>query len=279
MTMDRERHLHGACWGFERSEDLPDFRTRMCQQRGQAPLRPDAPLEYREVAASIARGSDATSLDELPRCVLRFCTGPGIAGVCSLLNKARSGQPSRLLNSVLHIPLRKKEPSWLLRNSRPVLLEPFIRRLEATIAFRRFMHHLESTGGLPSSMFAYRRQLPPQEAALLLRWLIAYWVSCGVIVSMADWYEINAYCNIPRAAAGPLLDLLCEGFGAWMRQYYSDFRIHVAQGEMQHIGVMCVPIGLNAMCREKRDPPPAGIVQMAMALATAAWRLHLALPQ
>ena len=181
------------------------------------------------MAASITRGSDATSLDELLRCALRFCTGPGIAVVCSLLNKVRTGQPTRLLNSVLHTPLCKKEPSWLLRNSRPVLLERFIHRLEATIAFRRFMHHLESTGGLPSSMFAYRRQLPPQEAALLLRWLVAYWLCCGVIVSIADWNEINAYCNITRADVGPLLDLLCAGLGAWMQQYYSQFRIHVAK--------------------------------------------------
>ena len=44
MTMDRERFFRGAGWGLERSEDFPDFRTRVSQQRGQDPLRPDAPL-------------------------------------------------------------------------------------------------------------------------------------------------------------------------------------------------------------------------------------------
>ena len=125
------------------------------------------------------------------------------------------------------MPLRKKDPTWLLRNSRPILLEPFLRRLEATAVFRRVLSHLEASGLIPSSMFAYRPQQSPQQAAMLTRWLIAYWATIAICVCAGDWDESNAYCNIPRSDAIPLLDLLSPGFGDWLCQFYKDFAIHV----------------------------------------------------
>ena len=231
VTMDRERLLRGASWGLDAGADTPDFLTRI-HPSPQEPPSAVSPLAFHEVAAMVQRGSDATSLDELPRCVLRFCQGSGIAALCHFLNSIRAGHPTTVFNSVLHLPLRKKDPSWLLRNSRPVLLEPFVRRLEASIIYRRLMHHLESRGGVPSNMFAYRRQMPPQHAALLLRWLIAYWASSGASVHMGDWDERDAFCNIPRTDASPLLNLLYSGFGSWVEDYYSEFAVHVAQSKL-----------------------------------------------
>ena len=47
---------------------------------------------------------------------------------------------------MLHIPLAKKQPAWLLRNLRPVLLEACLKRVETKIRFRRLMHQLEARG-------------------------------------------------------------------------------------------------------------------------------------
>ena len=101
-----------------------------------------------------------------------------------------------LLSSVLHLCLRKKEPSWLLKNSRPVLLEPFLRRMESTAVFRRLQRLLELRGGMPSCMLAYRRQLSPQQAALLGRALLAAWTADGSEVHIADWDENQALGSV-----------------------------------------------------------------------------------
>ena len=61
--------------------------------------------------------------------------------------------------SVLHLPLRKKESSWLLRNSRPVLLEPFLRRAGASVVFRRLLRRMELSGLFPPANSGYLRQM------------------------------------------------------------------------------------------------------------------------
>ena len=152
------------------ARDLADFTTRMAQLLHpgdlQAPI--DAPLSSRELMALLHRGSDATALDELPRPLLRHLPSYGIAAATHLLQHAASPPPSTLLLTAIHLPLRKKEPRWLLRNSRPVLLQPFLRRLLATAIFRRQQRVLEANGAIPSEMFAYRAQMAPQQAGLLL---------------------------------------------------------------------------------------------------------------
>ena len=110
------------------------------------------PASVRELTDLLGHGSEATSTDELPRCVLRLLEGFGVHALHSLLASLHYGATSVLLSTVLHLPLKKKEPSWLLRNSRPILLEPFVRRVEASVVFRRQQRRLELAGGIPSAM-------------------------------------------------------------------------------------------------------------------------------
>ena len=112
------------------------------------------PLSLEEVSQLLGTGSNATALDELPNTLLRHLQGHGVRGIHQLLLQLRPGTASTLLSTVLHIPLRKKEPAWLLANSRPVLLEPSLRRLEATATFRRLQRSFERRGTLPPCMFA-----------------------------------------------------------------------------------------------------------------------------
>ena len=123
--------------------------------------------------------------------------------------------------------LRKKQPNWLLRNSLPVLLDPFLRHLEATAVFCRVLSHLEASRLIPSCVFAYRRQQPPQQAGLLTRWLIAHWASSGDDVCVADWDESNAYCNIPRSSLPAVPDITCPTLAPWLQQFYDAFSVYV----------------------------------------------------
>ena len=158
--------LHMAPQPAER--DLPDFATRMLQllQPDALSLPLQAPVPPDEMRVLLQSGSSATALDELPRPLLAHSPAHGLAALCDLLRRAPD-PPSRLLLTAIHLPLRKKEPAWLLRNSRPVLLQPYLRRLQATAVFRRQQRRLEALGMVPSEMFAYRRQLAPQQAGLL----------------------------------------------------------------------------------------------------------------
>ena len=67
-----------------------------------------------------------------------------------------------------------------------VLLEPYIRRLETSIIFHRLMRHADAGGHLPDTLLAYRRELPTQHAALLLRCLVCSLLSDGQEVCLAD---------------------------------------------------------------------------------------------
>ena len=163
----------------------------------------------------------------MTRSLLQHAPGFSLAAIQALLSPSALGGPRLLLDTALHLPLEKKEPSWLLRNSRPVLLEPFLRRAAASCFLRRLQRLLEHNHRLPSSMLAYRRQLSPQHAALARRWLIAHWTACGSDVCVVDWDESNAFCNIPRDDLFRLAEDWCPGLGAWARDYYDSLRICV----------------------------------------------------
>ena len=134
IRIDTNSLRAGAALGQRHSTDTPDFRTLMCRllhHKAPALSMDDVPT-VSELETQLRIGSTATSLDELPRSILQHLPGHGVQAVHHLLHSLAQGHPSEFLNAVLHLPLRKKEPAWLLRNSRPVLLEPFMRRVEAT---------------------------------------------------------------------------------------------------------------------------------------------------
>lgn len=170
LRMDLARLRPGiAAARLQPHRDSPPYSTLMLLH-----LRPEAlhlpldqPITSQELRSLLHKGSSATALDELPRPLLRHIPAHGAAVLIHLLDQCPTTSSSHLLHTALHLPLRKKEPAWLLRNSRPVLLQPYLRRLEATAVFRRLLHHLEAGGHIPSEMFAYRSQLSPQQAGLL----------------------------------------------------------------------------------------------------------------
>ena len=148
--------------------DRPPHQTQMLRYLNPNALRIplDAPVQASELRQLRHRGSAATALDELPRPLLQHLPAHGLSAASYLLQYCHTN-PSCLLLTAIHLPLRKKEPAWLLRNSRPVLLQPYLRRLEATAVFQRLLHSLEASGRLPSEMFAYRPQLSAQHAGIL----------------------------------------------------------------------------------------------------------------
>ena len=177
----------------------------------------EAPYTPEELQRSLHHGSSATALDHLPRPLLQQCTGPGVASLCQLLTRLRSSEPSTLLNTAVLLPLKKKKPTWLLRNSRPILVEPYLRRVEATIVFHRWRAAQETCAEFPSEMLAYRAQQSGSQAVLVLRSLLAYWAVLAD-VGLVDWDESSAFCNVPRLRP-------ChssEPFRAYRLQYLSS---------------------------------------------------------
>ena len=150
-----------------------------------------------------------------------------------LLNRLRRGDPSTLLNTALLIPLRRKEPRWLLRNCRPVLLEPYLRRLEALIVFRRWRHMMELGHKWPSLMVAYRSQLGGSHAALALRLLIAHFAERSEVIVL-DWDESSAFCNIPRQDLASCLPSDDPGLAKWAVRHYAALGFRVSQMHGHH---------------------------------------------
>ena len=77
------------------------------------------------------------SVDELPWLFVPALPGFALQVLVDLLQALAYGTPSRLLSAVLHLCLANKLPAWLVRNSWPVILEPYLRRLETGVVHER----------------------------------------------------------------------------------------------------------------------------------------------
>ena len=98
------------------------------QERGGAHLEGEsgfnaAPSFDEFVEQADKSTSDATSLDELPAAVLRRLEGYAQEVVRGWVGDLLLGAAGSLLCAVLHLLLLKKEPRWLMRKSRPIMLE------------------------------------------------------------------------------------------------------------------------------------------------------------
>ena len=136
--MDTDRLTRGVSGGDGGMRDDPDFESSMPHaiHGCSTPSIGDA-VTPAELADRLRNGSLVCALDALPRRVLASSDGAGVGAISALLSRADDG--GELLCTVLHLPLVKKEPSWLLRNCRPVLLELGGKRAEATVQFHRLM--------------------------------------------------------------------------------------------------------------------------------------------
>ena len=73
--------------------------------------------------------------------------GFGLHVLMGVLEALARGTPSRLLSAVLHLCLAKKLPAWVVRKSWPVMLEPYLWRLETSVMQDRWVTP-ESSGAL-----------------------------------------------------------------------------------------------------------------------------------
>ena len=141
-------------------------------------------------------GSNTPAFDELPLSLLHGVTWGTWEILAGWLQGIFRGEPSYFLNGALHLCLRKKEPTWLLKNSRPIIVEPTLRRLAAGVMFRRVMCRAELQGWIDPWCYSYRKEFSPQYLAVFVRWALPYWVLVYSHVWVADWDESNAFCNV-----------------------------------------------------------------------------------
>ena len=172
------------------------------------------------------KGSNATAFDELPLSVLSAVPGFGWGVLSSWLAGAHEGLRSFFMSSAIHLCLKKKTPHWLLRNSRPIVLQPCLRRLEAAAMYRRVMSRAEASGWVDSWCFSYRKEMSPLLLGLFVRWCLAFWcISLGGVF-VADWDKSNAFCNLNRDNLPTLFpDTTNMGFGSWAKSFFDSLQV------------------------------------------------------
>ena len=207
--------------------DDPDFVSRMRAALHRPPER--APSTYHDMEQAVRKGSPATSLDDLPRPLVSALPGFGVQVLVGVLEDLASRTPSRLLSAVLHLCLAKKLPAGLVRNCRPVMLEPYLWRLETGVVQDRRVTRRELRRAVPPEHFAYWRQLSGQTLALACRWLLTYSAIRHGEVWSDDWDEANALCNpVRRAAEAWDHEAPEESLSPWLQRFYDGLDVWVA---------------------------------------------------
>ena len=218
-------------------------------------------------------GSEATSRDEFPNAVVKLLSGFATEVILQWSRQLRTGVHSFFLHAALHVCLLKKEPYWLIRNSRPIILEPDIRRKESSAMFQRFMSRGEATGFIPPWTFSYRKEITPLFLAILVRWFTAYWALNNGHIYCGDWDESNAFCNVSRPSLSevlqenPSLDV-----GEWVDWFFSSFQVFLqtpyglappyrlkqggTQGDSMGVGSYMIPRILRSLALYRKVPAP-----------------------
>ena len=184
--------------------DYPDFisRKHMALPRLPEPSVAGAPWMYHALEHAVKRGSTATFLDDMPRPLVSAVTSFRLRLLVGVLEALATGTASRLLSAVLHLCLAKKLLAWLMPNSRPVMLEAYLRRLETGVVHTHRVTRRELRRAVPVEHFAHRGQLLGQTVAMTCCQLLA---GCAIQHGDTwsdDWNEANALGNQDREAAG-----------------------------------------------------------------------------
>ena len=95
------------------------------------------------MTTALRPSSEATSLDELPACVVRNVDGVGRACPCGVLGALFACEMCYWPSTVLHLCMRKKLKDYVVANSRTILLDAYLRRLDSRCVFRRFQARAE----------------------------------------------------------------------------------------------------------------------------------------
>ena len=128
---------------------------------------------YRKFREGVARGtSRATSTEELPlSLVARMC---GTAWLAQWWLLGSVGSCDWKVLEVQHLCQVKRLPRWCLKNSKPILLEPYTFKLESGLVFQRMQFTTGATGWNVFFSFACRAALSPVLCELSCRWLLAF---------------------------------------------------------------------------------------------------------
>ena len=103
----------------------------------------------------------------------------------------RKGGCSLLALASLHLCLPCKEPYWLIRMSRLIILEPFPRRNEPGCMFWRLMLRSDTCGFMPAWAFAYRKEFNLLNLVVWIRWMLALLTVRHGVLFVADLDESN----------------------------------------------------------------------------------------
>ena len=244
MELHCGRHIGSDAVWLRRLAD--QYRPRMCEraditaatrlahaQLGEravdprAPATPGSPPSFREMHLEIRRsGSEAAAFGELVQSLQSRLSGTATGVLVQLLYATHTAVQARILNAVLHMCLLKKEPQWLVRMSRPVMLEEPVRRKESTAIFHR-LHMVSTLLGLdPPSAFAYRKELSSHLVAIFCRWGIPQWIHERGRLCVFHWDESNAFCKLQRES----LQQVCPGVirvDPWYQSFYGKLSIYV----------------------------------------------------
>ena len=135
----------------------PDFVSQMRAALPRPPEPPGAggPPTYEAMELAVLNRSPATSLDKPPWPLGLALPGYAMHVFVAILEALASVTPS--LSAVLHLCLAKKLPAWLVRNSRPIMLEPYLRGLKRGVVQECRVTRCELRRAMPPEHFAYRQ--------------------------------------------------------------------------------------------------------------------------
>ena len=103
--------------------------------------------------------SEAAAFGELVHSLLWCLWGATKYAITGLIHLLYQGSALLIINGVLHLCLLKKDPQWLVRSSRPVMLEEPIKRKESSAV----VHRLRMAGAArcldPALCFTYGKEI------------------------------------------------------------------------------------------------------------------------
>ena len=145
----------------------------------------------------------------------------------SLLQALAHGAHNPLLYAVLHLCVIKKQPKWLIPNSRPILLEWYLRPLESNNVFLHQQQRSKWTACVPPNHYAYKKQLSPQMCAITCRWLVWWFAHYHGKVFIIDWDESTAFCNAITKNMDCLFPSDALRVEEWAERFFNSFEIYV----------------------------------------------------
>ena len=97
----------------------------------------------------------------------------GQLSLLAWVDRLLKGDRFLLLLASLRLCVLRKEPSWLITMSRPIILEPFLEEERVGCMFRQLMSRSNASGFMPAWAFADWKEFNPLHLVKWIRWMIA----------------------------------------------------------------------------------------------------------